>query len=78
VDRTRKEAAKDGVNPAPEPRRLPSAVHNSGNTYGLSLSADGGSIFTHVNGRFAPDRKSIGYGRSSIFHIHLPASEREE
>jgi len=32
VDRTRKEAAKDGVNPAPEPRRLPSAVHNSGST----------------------------------------------
>ena len=52
--------------------------YGTSNTYGLSLSANGDSIFTHVNGRFAPDRKRIGYGRSSIFHIHIPAAERQE
>lgn len=52
--------------------------YGTSNTYGLSLSADGASLFTRVNGRFAPDRKSIGYGRPAILHIHIPASKRSE
>lgn len=52
--------------------------YGTSNTYRLSLSSDGASIFTHVNGRFAPDRRNIGYGRPAIFQIHIPASERVE
>ena len=45
-------------------------------TYGLALSKDGSSVFTHVNGAFAPRRNQVQYARPSIFHIHIPATER--
>jgi hypothetical protein len=44
------------------------------NTYGIALSQDGSTIFTHVNGDFGGFR----YGQPSIMHIHIPESEREE
>jgi hypothetical protein len=48
------------------------------NTYGVSLSADGSSVFTHMNGRFAASREQAAYGRPAIYHIHIPASERAD
>ena len=47
-------------------------------SYALSLSADGSSLFVHVNGIFCPGVRDKAYGRPAIFHIKIPASERVE
>lgn len=46
--------------------------------YGIELSKDGSSVFAYINGTFVPERKMTRYGRPSIVHIHIPASERGE
>ena len=51
--------------------------------YGIELDEKGESLFFYVNGGFAGDEISNGWmhvqdRRPGIYHIHIPASEREE
>lgn len=52
--------------------------YGAGGVYGLALDPRGESVFFYVNGRFTERDKGCSYGRPAIFHVHIPASEREE
>lgn len=52
-----------------------------GGTYGVKLSADGGTLYVNFNGHAAdairpPHMKPNGFGLCSFAAIHIPASER--
>lgn len=48
-------------------------------TYGLELDAAGESLFFFMDGRFTTrDKVRTGVRRPSMFHVHIPASERIE
>lgn len=46
--------------------------------YGLELDEAGESLVFYTNGQFTEKGKGSGYGRPALFHLHVPASEREE
>ena len=50
--------------------------------YGLELDEKGESMFLYVNGGFSiwelERPMNIAMRRPGIFHVHIPASEREE
>ncbi len=52
--------------------------YSPGGTYGLELDETGESLFFYVNGRFTTKELGSAYGRPAIFHVHIPAEEREE
>ena len=52
--------------------------YSPGGTYGLELDEKGESLFFYTNGQFSTKELGSGYGRPAIFHVHIPASEREE
>lgn len=52
--------------------------YSPGGTYGIELDEKGESLFCYTNGRFTTKELGSAYGRPAIFHIHIPASERQE
>jgi hypothetical protein len=50
-----------------------------GSLYGFELDENGESLFFYTGGEFVPDgEEKEGYTRPAMFHVHIPASEREE
>lgn len=47
-------------------------------TYGVELDKKGESIFFYISGHFTTKELRYGVGRPTIFHVHIPASERVE
>ncbi len=52
--------------------------YSPGGTYGIELDEKGETLFCYTNGQFTTKERGSGYGRPAMFHIHIPASEREE
>lgn len=52
--------------------------YGAAGTYGVELDPKGESLFLYTNGLFTTREKGTGYGRPALFHVHIPASEREE
>jgi hypothetical protein len=42
------------------------------------LDEKGETLFCYTNGRFTTKELGSAYGRPAIFHVHIPASERQE
>lgn len=52
--------------------------YNPYGAYGIEIDEKGESLFFYTNGIFNTKEAGSGYGRPAIFHLHIPASEREE
>ena len=52
--------------------------YSPGGTYGIALDKKGETFFFYMNGKFTTKEKGSGYGRPSLFHLHIPAEERKE
>lgn len=46
--------------------------------YGVELDEAGESLVFYTNGQFTETGKRSGYGRPALFHLRIPASERQE
>ena len=45
-------------------------------TYGVKVSADGGTLYVNFNGQPADSKRNIGFGLTAFSAIHIPPSER--
>ncbi len=52
--------------------------YNPYGAYGIDIDEKGETVFFYTNGLFSKKEDGSGYGRPAIFHVHIPAGEREE